>query len=457
VAKARTKIDVALLRVRNLIERMRAGAPAGSSPKRDGLSVSISRLGGFRVVGEEAAMLHDCERTLAELRAGSPELRELSREACGQLLRETIIRALRPKGAQNEPRARFDRRLRRELARLRKLLLAEPKQWLVTLPVHGLHRSGLPFAFGGVNFPPCDEAAVRRVAANIGRPYKPRRRVRVDRIDAENKGRSQLVDELVAEFAGHDALATVTVKAVDNTAAGRIGSARIRRAVDIINFFAPFFHERFDRHRSSVPPDAPRKLPPQVTTPAAGDGFHTTSAWPLDLAVTMIDLRSPRAVQIGLARASELLGLDAPPDLTQRILNGLAWAGRAVVEHRREQAFILFTIALEALLTNPRQRVGVTDRLRLRTAHLIGPDRASRILVASRMSELYQTRNAIVHAGDWQELTETDLANLREVVELSLTATLTHPRYVSMRGAAEFERWLDERLLGEEPPAAPAL
>ena len=131
------------------------------------------------------------------------------------------------------------------------------------------------------------------------------------------------------------------------------------------------------------------------------------------------------------------------------MLNGLAWAGRAVVEHRREQAFLLYTIALEALLTNAKRRAGITNRLQIRLAHLIAREPEQRKRIAERVSELYATRSAIVHAGDWRELTDLDTAHLRELVEYALTAMLLHPPYVAMKTVTEFERWLDDRVYGE--------
>jgi hypothetical protein len=196
---------------------------------------------------------------MVELKGGNPELRALSREASSQLLRTTVLRAIRPRRGATESREVFERRLGRELRRLRRALLAQPQQWLVTLPVHGFYKGGLPFTFGGIAFQQCDDTATRALAARIG-TFEPRRRVREEKVRAENRARRRFLEEFVTGFVDHDALATATVSAVDHKAAERIGGEKIHRAVDIINFFAPMFHVHLDSHRASVPPDAPRRL-----------------------------------------------------------------------------------------------------------------------------------------------------------------------------------------------------
>ena len=151
---------------------------------------------------------------MVELKGGNPELRALSREACSQLLRTTVLRAIRPRRGATESREVFQQ---------------------------------------------CDDTATRALAARIG-TFEPRRRVREEKVRAENRARRRFLEEFVTGFVDHDALATATVSAVDHKAAERIGGEKIHRAVDIINFFAPMFHVHLDSHRASVPPDAPRRL-----------------------------------------------------------------------------------------------------------------------------------------------------------------------------------------------------
>ena len=211
-------------------------------------------------------------------------------------------------------------------------------------------------------------------------------------------------DSLVTGFSGAHAIASVEVLALDYAAAKHLGLRKVRRALDIINFFAPLFLRYNDEYRVSVEPDTRRKRPIMAAWPSQGAGFHATQAWQRDLSVRKIDPLSAEGTKVGLARASVILASQQPTDLDERILSALSWAGRGIVEERPEQAFLHFAIALEALLTKARSRAGDTDRVRLRAAHLMGTTPASRKYAFDLLSRLYQTRNAIVHAGDSTEL-----------------------------------------------------
>ena len=64
--------------------------------------------------------------------------------------------------------------------------------------------------------------------------------------------------------------------------------------------------------------------------------------------------------------------------LQDRILSALQWAGRAAVEERREEAFLLYAIAIESLLLGGKSHVEVTERLAVRGAHLLSGDPKAR-------------------------------------------------------------------------------
>ena len=458
MALSKASVDKALARVRDLIERLRATASDAPAPGTTGFepgTVVFARasLGGLQLAPTEGRMLRECEHALTELHAGARDLRLLSREAVSDLLRETMLRALRParETAATESRAVFERRMRRELNALRKAIIATPQQWTVTVPVDQLVSESLPAVFGGVTFDACTEGTANAVARGLS-DFEPRRKVKLERAQAQQRIHERARARIAKGFLGHDAIASVVVGAVDTGAAERIGLHRIRRAVDIINFFEPRFRERsLDKGRAYVLPDAPRRRPPVVVRAVEGEAFHSRAPWPEDDPVTMIAPDSPRGVEIGLARASSLVTLERPTDLDDRIVSALAWAGRANVEHRPEQAFLLLAIALEALLTNPQSRTGVSERLRLRTAHLIGTRPAQRKRIAEDVRNLYATRSAIVHGGDWRALTESDLKKLEHLVRYALTAVLTHPPYMAMRSVAELERWLDDRVFEGDP------
>ena len=164
--------------------------------------------------------------------------------------------------------------------------------------------------------------------------------------------------------------------------------------------------------------------------------------------VTAFDPRSPRAAECGLPLVDEMLRSEARTDLQQRIIVGLAWAGRAKVEFRPEQAFVLYAIALESLLAKHGGRAGVTTRVPLRAAQLLGGPREHRRKVHARTERLYDLRNAIVHSGHAADLQTADVEDMQDLVNLALTSMLLHPPYLKFRSVREFDEWLDDQRLG---------
>ena len=98
----------------------------------------------------------------------------------------------------------------------------------------------------------------------------------------------------------------------------------------------------------------------------------------------------------------------------QMLHASIMWAGRASVEPTREQSFLLFAIALEAIVL-PKQGQELSYRLALRVARLLGRSSKSRHEILETTKKLYDVRSKIVHSGSY-EVTDENLARLRSVV-----------------------------------------
>jgi hypothetical protein len=131
---------------------------------------------------------------------------------------------------------------------------------------------------------------------------------------------------------------------------------------------------------------------------------------------TTIELRgsvSWRAVREAKHIAKPFRGFDrlarSPEDgdtCDALLLTAAQWIGRATVERRREEAFLLYAIALETMLL-PTQAQELGYRLRLRAAHVLGKTVAARKRIAADLAALYTVRSKIVHAG-WYQVTDED-------------------------------------------------
>ena len=149
-------------------------------------------------------------------------------------------------------------------------------------------------------------------------------------------------------------------------------------------------------------------------------------------------------------RAAEAIALERVrrSDLEKRILNAMSWAGKASTEYRRAQSFLLFAIAIEALLTTPDRRSGIGERLRMRAAHLLGTDKETRKKIADDVSAAYRLRGTLVHSGDATDVTDGDLDHLRWITRSLILTALTQREVAAFPSAAAFDQWLDDKLFG---------
>ena len=265
------------------------------------------------------------------------------------------------------------------------------------------------------------------------------------RIEEEREVRAESRQEIATALSS-GTIAVLRVRASDGKAAQVLAVERVRRATDILNFFAPYFDRASIGQRAYVPPEGPRRSAFTLAVVESEAAAWNKGGWDHDDPITDVKVRSGRAAEIGLKRAAQVFAKTDPTDLEQRLLNGMAWAGRATVAHRRDEAFLFFSIALEALLTKPGARGGVTERVRLRAAQVIGLKPAGRKRVAELTQKLYSSRSELVHSGNSLDVTPADLKLLRELVGRVLTAMLTDRRFKSMATSKELEAWFEDQL-----------
>src|SRR5262249_38598679 len=118
---------------------------------------------------------------------------------------------------------------------------------------------------------------------------------------------------------------------------------------------------------------------------------------------------------LGYGRLVTLLKDDKPGEFATRVLTACQWAGRAMVEERKEEAFLRFAIALESLILGTKNETEITYRLRLRCANLIDSTPAQRAKTQTRLTALYKVRSAIVHSGKYI-VNDNDLSDLQRYV-----------------------------------------
>lgn len=411
---------------------------------------SRGRLGGLTLAGKSDELYRECVSSMIVLRKPPHQPSLLSRRTAERLLQTAILRSLQLHNGQvnrDEPREQFQRRRDRQIQQLRRQLLVEPKTWTIQVPVGGLHLQPSSQVFGAVTFSKGTASAIKAMTQKaIPDMRSDKGKVSEKNLRAENERRAQSRLK-VAKFFQKKAIATLTVQAYDSEAASEIGIERIGSTVDIINFFAQLFTHGVHSVRAYIPPDMGRPDLHWLAFSEEAANFHACAKSADDNAVRMIEPDSEIGRRLGMQRAGEMLRARELTDFQRRVLSSLAWAGRASAAMRRDESFLFFAIALETLLTKTGSRTGVTDRLRLRAARLIGlaPDTRKRVL--KMVDRAYERRSELVHTGDTSELTESDWEALRELAQRALTGILTDERFSFMRQAQEFEEWFEKELL----------
>lgn len=236
----------------------------------------------------------------------------------------------------------------------------------------------------------------------------------------------------------------VDVLARDSASAETLAIARTRNILDALNLFTdlvPYNHGwlylRGDSGRGH-----------QVVPIQKGNGDFGASFTALDPmgSLSWKSLRTTKRIGRPLRNLEKLARFPAPSDTCGALLlTASQWAGRATVDRRREQSFLLYAIALETMMLPTQESQGLGHRLRLRVAHLLGRNEAARKRIAAEMGRLYGVRSKVVHAGSYQ-VTDEDLGRLRSFVKGTLFRLLATPTTHFMK-RQELSEWLDRKLL----------
>lgn len=436
--------------VRNLIERLRATLRANADGD-DHQHLFVGDLGALAINGNDTPYYRNCRDALVALHGNAADRRLISRRSVEKLLTETLMRTLRPaRAGYNDPRPRFERRMRGELRRLRDALMVPIRAWQIAVEVAGFAHSVLPMTLGRIRFVRGTTKLGAKIASNVFDLQPGDSRLGLKRTHAENAVRQKSREE-VTEMFSRNAVALADVGAVDSAAAKALGLAEVRLTIDVLNYFAPFFEHPIGPHLAHVAPESRGANLRSVVHDPKTRAFSYNDEAPDEWLVRAFKPTSRVARRIGVVRIHQLLGSVTRSDLEDRIVTAASWAGRARAATRREEAFLLYAIALEALFTKPNARSGVTERLKLRVAHVVHfkPRKLDgRRILAATMDRLYQIRSGLVHAGTADELGDQELKVIERVVELALWAMLTQPPFLQMRSAAAFEKWFEDRLLG---------
>ena len=347
---------------------------------------------------------------------------DLSRRSVERYLQDSLLHSLDIRRKREKP---FDERVKEALGELRRRLESPLLSYRSFVSVHGFAPKDLPFSFGGIRFVRFGRSHQRQLLKPIGTgtKFKALRRHVSDLKDSELWG---------------NPCAVVEVKARDFDSAMVRARVATRAAVDSVNFF----HDRIRYNHGWLYLPAEGARAHEIAAIVSSEGqvlLSHAKVGPLDT-FSLENLRENPRILRQLLALSALSRIAIPKTAGEVLLTSFRWAGRASVEPKREQSFLLFAIALEAAAL-PVHNQEITYRLSLRVARLLGRSREQRAEVTKSVADLYGVRSKIVHSGSY-EVTDEDLGRLRWLTKAVLLRLLRR-RSLWRSSPNELETWLE--------------
>jgi hypothetical protein len=426
----------------------------------DGFTTLIdSQLGGLMLTGSEWNEYVKCIDDMVE---SVSKQESFSRRGVERLLKTAILKAADgEKVLEQIP----EERIRRAVDWLRDAMRAKPKTYLVYLPVVGLDAANLPLKAGKVTFLPGDG----RTVASVKRPISTIIATLKNEEASRAKFRNHISDDINNSFR-NNVIAELEILAGDDDNAEEKAVRECRRTIDAVNFFSDILVPRGRKACLSLLGEGNQtvhlarereRVKLMVMLREKGEEDKGSIRYkgrkiaafqcPTYARGPLVGLTLPRpdsapAIDSGFARVLELLGKGVRTSLDERVLAAFQWAGRATVDIRREEAFLLYMIALESLVLGSRSKSEVTFQLRIKTGHLIKSGSEGRKSLLRRLGVLYDIRSKIVHSGSFQ-VTDSELREARYYSKQAVLTVADNEPFKSMQSEQEFDEWLEDRLL----------
>jgi hypothetical protein len=273
-------------------------------------------LGGLLLDEEEAASYRACARALHSHVAGKNG--KISPAAVDDAFQTAILRSLNITKIDPEPD--FSIRLTRELEELKRTLKGKPQTFVVHLEVQGLNQKQLPLRFGSFRFYIADETTVAmpEVREETSDPE------RLKRLESNRILRQSLRNSLKGRM-----FAEIELEAFDRDAAMSLAEGKLRKTLDVLNYFGEFFSDA--EARVSLPGEAiPARRITLLGRKAEPDSneFLFANKGPLAPFSFPSTGSSAKSVE-AFEKASSLLDRGNLSDLEKRLVSALQWAGRA--------------------------------------------------------------------------------------------------------------------------------
>lgn len=374
------------------------------------------------------------ERILQKLSPDDGVPRHMSRATVDSLLQECILTALNDQ--HGHP---LEQRIEAATGTLREKLKAPIVEWEVWQPVEGLKVGQDGFQFGKAFFCSRSHELAREARNRV-----------IGTIESRRNSSSGAFTELFWPKQFDDlTLCRIPISACDKNAAKELAAFELDATLAVLNFFASVVFPVEYLPLVSLPGEFPtRKTDALVLgseSISVGSAASSSNRVPVPLDINT--LREEEVLCKAMDKASALLRDEGEEEYRDRLVTAMKWAGKGATINRREDAFLFYSIALEALLLGGKHDEQLSYRLRLRAAHLLGSSVASRTFVRDKVNDLYTMRSKIVHTGNMQ-IPGVDLKQLRRLTCDAIIHLLTDSRFNAISTGRALDDWFEHALIG---------
>jgi len=331
----------------------------------------------------------------------------------------------------------FEQRLKVAIDELRSSLTTTPTTFSVYYPVFGLALDGLPIQVGNVLFCKFDDVHLEKFLKFLNE---------YEGDENEKAKRMSFTDSIKqSEIFGKPA-GLIDVKAFDNIAAKTLALKELALTVDVINFFSDIIP--YQKGHVYLPGNNER-LTINIPIISKGEKPNFTFGW--EVAGPLMPFSFPQLLENdkkrgwGFSKIANLLAKKRN-GLEDKIISAIQWAGKATVESKKEEAFLLYAISLESLILLDNEKEELGYRLRTRVAHLLGGDLEGRTKISNKVRDLYTVRSKIVHSGSYQ-VTDADISLIRSYSKNCILHIVNNEPFSSMNSVDSLVQWFNEKIL----------
>ena len=344
---------------------------------------------------------------------------DISPSTIDSVLQDAIFASI---DIQNRRDSDTNTRVNEAVQALRAVSSSTPEPFECWLEVGGLESNTLPSSFGRVRFVPFTESDVQQLS--------------------EGSKSSALLSAQKERLLGR-CFGIATSEARDIRAATTLASGEIQETVECLNFFSDMLD--YNNSWLFLPGDQEAT---STTRFAVGDDGRLNTEFrrvgPMG-GYDITRLRSQENIRDLVSGVNQLLQ-KRETEVDELLLKALRWAGRATVAPLRNEAFMLYAIALECVVLPGSDRGELRHRLSQRVAKITQDTVAKRVDIQKLMRKLYDIRSKIVHTGLYT-VDEGDLYLMRNVAKGVIVTLLSDTRLAGLTTAGDLDQWYEERML----------